>query len=151
MPSPSSPDCATNVRSGVFKSARYGFDASPGSGCLRSASCAMVPPVVSISARYRSVVIVIVRPAAAGSLSAAAAAGAPGTLDGATVAAGDGGKSAGVAGFEADVGAGSGGGACCFCQASQRSRPENEKTTRRMRRWVSMNASLAARPQAAGG
>src|SRR5947207_16017819 len=44
--------------------------------------------------------------------------------------------------------AGAGGGRDSFCHASHRSTAENENTTNRIRRWVSMTTWVSARPLA---
>ena len=114
---------------------------------MSSATWVMAPPVASISARYRSVAIVIVFagvPLAApapegGGVDPAGAAG------GADVGAG--GKSVAAVVLDgADDGAdtGGGGGLDSFCHASHSRSAENEKTTNRMRRWVSMTAWVTA-------
>ena len=87
---------------------------------------------------------VIVRPAAAGSFSTPGAGGAVGNVlvgeGGADGGAGVGGKSVAAldfAGVDATTG---GGGRYSFCHASHSISAEAEKTTNRMRRWVSMTA-----------
>ena len=73
---------------------------------------------------------------------------APGTAGCASgtdgTAVGIGGKSV-AAGARAGADATAGGGRDSFCHASHNMSAENEKTTNRMRRWVSMTARVTAR------
>ena len=92
--------------------------------------------------------MVIVRPAAAGSFSTPGAVGPAGNAvvadGGAAGAAGAGGRSVAAldfAGVDATTG---GGGRYSFCHASHSINAEAEKTTNRMRRWVSMTTWVTA-------
>ncbi len=90
-----------------------------------------------------------VRPAGAGSFSTPGADGPAGSAEGAEGVAegtaGVGGSSVAAldfAGVDATTG---GGGRYSFCHASHSISAEAEKTTNRMRRWVSMTAWVTAR------
>src|SRR5205823_15126751 len=126
--------CATNMRSAFFCSARYGLLGSWASRCLSRATSVIVPPTVSTSAVYKSVLIVIVCPAADGAASPGTGAGEEGAPDGGAGA---------CDGSSLDLGAlftGGGAGACSFCQASHRNSAEKAKIRKRIRRCVSMRA-----------
>src|SRR5689334_16928933 len=133
MPSPINPVCATNTRSALRCSARYGLVGSVASWCFASSTSEITPPTVSTSAVYRSVLMVTAGPA-----EAAAAAGAAGT---AAVVAGAAGVALGTATSFAAEGAvaggcpgngdtclvAAGGGACSCCHAVQRKNADEKK------------------------